>query len=193
MFLNAFESAYTELVQGDEVDEATPWATRLRQVESSWQVFIDNFLTGSGGLVIHTGVPGVAALGELRDVALNWDLGYWVWFKFFGFWGFVYLFALIIGFYWYVLRCGKLGDRGHVGQFAAYHFMVMLISMLTLNYVTAEDGIILMCLTWALVVRATQSVEPESESNQHALALDSARAPQGDDAPARLRQTGRWA
>ena len=193
MFLNAFESAYTELAQGDDVDEGTPWSARLKQVERSWHVFVDNFLTGSGGLVIHSGVPGLAGFGELKDIALNWDLGYWVWFKFFGFWGFVYLFALIIGFYWYALRCGKLGDRAHIGQFAAYHFIMMLISMLTINYVTTPYGIILMCLTWALVVRAAKSLEPESESNEHALALDSARPPEGDDAPDRLRQTGRWA
>ena len=187
IFLNAFESVYAELVQG----EGTSWAARERQVRDSWDVFINSFVTGSGGLVIRAGAPGIAAYGDLVHVALNWDLGYWVWFKFFGFWGFIYLFAVIIGFYWYVLRCGKVGDSGHVGQFAAYHFLVMLISMLTLNYVTVSDGIVLMCLTWALVVRAAQSMERGSESNQHAL--DPARPLVGDDAPDRLRQTGGWA
>ena len=64
------------------------------------------------------------------------DLGYWVWFKFFGLWGIVYLFALVIGFYFYALRCGQLGDAAHVGRFATYHFVCILISMLTINYLT---------------------------------------------------------
>ena len=145
----------------------------MEQIAKSWDVFIDNFFTGSGGMVLR-GTGGYSGFGDLFWVAFGADLGYWVWFKFFGLWGIVYLFALVIGFYFYALRCAQLGDAAHVGRFAMYHFVCILISLLTIDYLTRPDGIILMCLTWALIVKAAQSAAVDSESEQDILV--SARA-----------------
>lgn len=159
ILLNAFESAYTDVAHGEGT-----WHDRMLQMQASWNVFVDNFMTGSGGLVIRQGEGGWAGWGDLLDVAFSADLGYWTWLKFFGYPGMVYLIALVLGFYWYVFRCGSLGEQGHLGRFAAYHFTCVLISMVTINYLTQPEGIVLLCLTWAVLVRAAQATSKDATS-----------------------------
>jgi hypothetical protein len=163
MIVNLFVSAVSDLKEGEGT-----WAVRMEQIAQSWDVFINNFFTGSGGLVIR-GTGGIYGFGDLLWVAFAADHGYWVWFKFFGVWGIAYLFALVIGFYFYARRCGRLSDAAHVGRFATYHFACILISLLTINYLTTTHGIIMMCLTWALIVKAAQRAVLDSESEQHIL------------------------
>ncbi|WP_132971989.1 O-antigen ligase family protein [Thiogranum longum] len=163
ILLNTFESAYSDVAQGEGT-----WSTRMKQIQSSWNVFMDNFMTGSGGLVIRQQEGGWAGWGDLLTVAFNADLGYWTWLKFFGYPGIVFLLALVLVFYRYALLCGSHGERAYIGQFAAYHFTCILISMVTINYLTHPAGIVLLCLTMAIVVRAakaeeTSLAEPEAE------------------------------
>ena len=162
LIFNLFVSAFSDLAEGEGT-----WAGRMEQVAESWDVFIDNFFTGSGGLVIG----GAGRFGDLRLVALAMDHGYWIWFKFFGLWGFVYLLALVIGFYYYARRCGQSGDAAYVGRFATYHFACILISLLTINYLTTTHGIVMMCLTWALIVKAAESAVVDNQSKQSPILL----------------------
>ena len=173
MIFNLFVSAYSDIAEGEGT-----WAGRMEQIAQSWDVFIHNFFTGSGGLVIR-GTVGYSGFGELLWVAIGQDLGYWIWFKYFGFWGILYLFALVIGFYYYARRCGQFGDAAYVGQFATYHFACILISLVTLNYLNSRDGIVMMCLTWALIVKAVQSGVGDSQSEQHTLLFTRANATTG--------------
>lgn len=161
ILLNTFESAYTDVAHGEGT-----WHDRMLQMQASWDVFVNNFVTGSGGLVIRQGEGGWAGWGDLKDVAFNADLGYWTWLKFFGYPGIVFLIALVLGFYWNVLRCGNWGERGHLGRFAAYHFTCVLISMVTINYLTKPEGITLLCLTWAVLVRAAQAEAEDTSSSE---------------------------
>ena len=147
--LNLAESAYTDISQ----TEGT-WAGRMRQIQESWHVFTDNILTGSGGLVLRSETGHMDGWGDLFHVAFRTDLGYWTWLKFFGFPGILLLMVLLFAFYWYVLRCGTLGERGYFGQFAAYHFTCVLISMVTIPYMTNAADIVVLCLTWAVLVTA---------------------------------------
>lgn len=156
ILVNTFESAYSDVAQGEGT-----WKARMLQMQASWTVFIDNFLTGSGGLVIRPTEAGWAGWGDLYNVAFDADLGYWTWFKFFGYPGIVFLLALVLGFYWYTFRHGKLGE---IGQFAAYHFTCILISLVTINYLTQPEGIVLLCLTWAVLVRAAQAASEDAAS-----------------------------
>jgi hypothetical protein len=175
----AFTSAYSDLTQGEG-----SWGNRMRQVQDSWEIFVRALFTGSGGLVIR----GDQWLGtrELLTAARGSDLGYWVWLKYFGYPGFVYLTALVIGFYWYVVRCGRSCETGFLGQFAAYHFLSILISLVTLNYLVHPDGIIMVCLTWAILVKAVQIKESVSaNATEH---LDSSRLCVADDTADALAQ-----
>lgn len=149
LLLNAFETTYTELTQG-----GGSWKARVYQVETSWDVVRENFWTGSGGLVIR-GTP--QGWGSLRNVAYAADLGYWVWLKFFGFPGMVLLSLIIFGFYRRVLKATPRGEESQIVLFASYHFTCILISMVTLAYFTSPPGIVMLCLTWAVLVNATQN------------------------------------
>jgi hypothetical protein len=84
--------------------------------------------------------------------------------KFYGYPGVLLLVAAIIAFYWYVSRCGVSGQRGYVGRFAAAHFTCILISLVTQIYLTKPEGIVVVCLVWALVVKAAQTPHAGGES-----------------------------
>ena len=57
MIVNLFVSAYSDLTQGEGT-----WSARMEQIAQSWDVFVDNFFTGSGGLVIR-GTGGFSGFG----------------------------------------------------------------------------------------------------------------------------------
>jgi hypothetical protein len=153
ILFNLFVSTYADISQ----TEGT-WAGRLRQIQDSWHVFTENFLTGSGGLLIRS-TGGWAGWGDLFHVAFRADLGYWTWLKFYGYPGILLLVALVVAFYRYVSRCGSLGERGYLGRFAAAHFTCVLISLVTITYLTNPAGIMMLCLTWAVVVKAAQAAD----------------------------------
>jgi hypothetical protein len=178
ILVNTFESAYTDVAQGEGT-----WRARMLQMQASWDVFVDNFLTGSGGLVIHQATPGWAGWGDLLNVAFDADLGYWTWLKFFGYPGIVFLVAMVLAFYWYAYRCGSEGERGYVGRFAAYHFTCILISMVTINYLTQPEGIMILCLTWAMLVRAAQAASEEADFSVQIEEVPEGREPGFQERP----------
>ncbi|ADE16363.1 hypothetical protein Nhal_3320 [Nitrosococcus halophilus Nc 4] len=152
LLLNVFYTAYIDIAQ----EEGT-WEGRLQQIRASFDIVLENFWTGSGGLVIRgSHIPGWASLGSLLDVALNTDLGYWTWVKFFGFPGIVLITILIIGFYLYAWKIKNLGGDPQIINFAWYYFTYVLLIMVTIGTLTITRGIVLLCIIWASLVNATQ-------------------------------------
>ena len=176
ILVNVFESAYTDIAEGGGT-----WAQRMSQIQGSWNVFIDNFLTGSGGVVIRGTGPGWAGLGDLLNIALGSDLGYWTWLKFYGYPGALLLLLMIAMVYWYAYRIDGGGERAYLGRFAAYHFTCVLISMVTINYMTRPHGIVLLCLTWAVLVRAAQAESDCDGSKNDPSGVDDYKLSGGDE------------
>jgi len=160
---NPIVYAFTSAISDVTETEGT-WSGRVQQVIAAWDAFVSSFATGTGGMVIGSDLKAESSL--LEAIAFEADLGYWVFIKFFGYWGILFLGGMIGGFYWYVLRCGKLGSADDMAQFAIYHFICILISMITITYLTKAGGIVMVCLTWALIVQSAQMAMAERSSKK---------------------------
>lgn len=158
-FVYAFTSAFSEVSN----TEGT-WSGRVRQVIAAWDAFVSSFATGTGGLVISGDLKFESDLMEA--ITFQADLGYWVFIKYFGYWGILLLGGMVGGFYWYVSRCGKLGSADDIAQFAIFHFICILISMVTITYLTKAGGIVMVCLTWALIVQSAQMAMADRSSKK---------------------------
>ncbi len=163
----AFTSALSE-VTGAETEGT--WSDRVGQVTAAWDAFVSSFATGTGGLVITSDTK--AQSSQLAAIAFEADLGYWTFVKFFGYWGILLLVGMMGGFYWYVLRCRKFGGADDMAQFAIYHFICILISLINITYLTKPGGIVMVCLTWALIVKSAQMAMAE-HSAKNAVSVES--------------------
>ncbi|QBQ54392.1 hypothetical protein [Nitrosococcus wardiae] len=152
LLLNAFRTAFVDFAEGEGT-----WGARLQQIRTTSDIVLENFWTGSGGLVVRGSGDGWASLGSLLDVALNTDLGYWTWIKFFGFPGIVLMIILIMGFYLYAISIKNKGGDTKIVQFTWYYFTYVLLIMVTAGALTSISGIILLCVAWASLVNATQA------------------------------------
>lgn len=161
-FVYAFESAYSEIVAGGE--GGGTWLARVQQFEASWNDFVSGFATGTGGSVLRHNT--LAEQKELLDIGLSTDLGYWVFIKYFGYWGILYLGAILIGFFWYVLRCYKFNVADDIVKFVTFYFISILISLVNINYLTRPEGIVMVCLAWALIVKAEQTAMTQRGAKQ---------------------------
>jgi hypothetical protein len=153
-------SAYTELA-GTE----GKWGARVEQFEGSWYVFAENFLTGSGGLAIRHGWL------EFRDESWAADLGYWVWLKFYGVPGIILLVLLIVVFTRKSLDAMRKlppGKEYDLVYFSFYYFIAILISLVTLTYLTNESRIVMLCLNWAILANLSQDITRSSGFTQFA-------------------------
>ncbi|MBK7726944.1 MAG: hypothetical protein IPJ33_00085 [Gammaproteobacteria bacterium] len=88
------------------------------------------------------------------------DLGYFVWFKFYGLPGLILLLVLFAGYASQVLNIRRVTvpeDRELLG-FAGYYFLAILVSMITLPYLTISDGIMLTCLAMSIFASCSHRV-----------------------------------
>lgn len=166
ILFSAIGSAYTEITTGEGT-----WGDRLRQITQSAEQASKTFWTGSGGITVRI-------LGEwdpkLGLVARNMDLGYFVWYKYFGFPGIVLLVLLIVALaynwlYW-TPRVPER-DRFHF-HFALFYFVAVFVSMVTLPYLTKPGGILLVTLAMAILTtckrpaRSVATAAPAAEADQ---------------------------
>ncbi len=147
LIASAVTSTYVDLSEGSGT-----WGARLRQIQSSSEQLAETFWTGSGGVTIRA-VGGWEAIGStLGLITRNMDLGYFVWLKFYGLPGLILLLVLFAGYASHVLNIRRVTvpeDRELLG-FAGYYFLAILVSMITLPYLTSADGIILSCLAMSI-------------------------------------------
>ena len=155
LILSAVTSAYVDISEGGGT-----WGARLKQIQSSSEQLAETFWTGSGGITIRA-VGGWEAIGStLGLITRNMDLGYFVWLKFFGLPGLILLIVLFAGYASYVLNIRRVEvpeDREMLG-FAGYYFLAILVSMITLPYLTGTDGIILTCLAMSIFATCSRRI-----------------------------------
>lgn len=162
IFISAFETAYHDVTE----DEGT-WAPREQQIDIAKEVFRDGFWLGSGAVALR-------AVGHttnwdklnLKTIAYSADLGYWTWLKYFGFPGIVLLLLIIWGYIWYTFKRRYEPEWKELVQLAVYHFIVIWISTITLPYLTSPSGIVMVCLSWALLVNGTVTTPQRARREQ---------------------------
>ncbi|MBK9665205.1 MAG: hypothetical protein IPO61_05540 [Gammaproteobacteria bacterium] len=147
LIVSAVTSTYLDLSEGSGT-----WGARLNQIQNSSEQLAETFWTGSGGVTIRA-TGGWEAIGStLGLITRNMDLGYFVWLKFYGLPGLILLLVLFAGYASHVLNIRRVTvpeDRELLG-FAGYYFLAILVSMITLPYLTSADGIILSCLAMSI-------------------------------------------
>ena len=147
LIASAVTSTYLDLSEGSGT-----WGARLNQIQNSSEQLAETFWTGSGGVTIRA-TGGWEAIGStLGLITRNMDLGYFVWLKFYGLPGLILLLVLFAGYASHVLNIRHVTvpeDRELLG-FAGYYFLAILVSMITLPYLTSADGIILSCLAMSI-------------------------------------------
>lgn len=156
ILVSAFESTYTDVTEGEGT-----WRSRMELFENSWNVFINNFFTGSGGLVIGGDWREWRQKG-LFDVAHRADLGYWVWLKAYGLPGIILLTAMFVGFFNRILKAMNAmvyGEHRMIILFIGYFFTSIVISLVTLTYLTSTRGIVMICLSWAILLNMIRQYE----------------------------------
>ena len=155
LIASAVTSTYLDLSEGGGT-----WGARLRQIQSSSEQLDETFWTGSGGVTIRA-TGGWEAIGStLGLITRNMDLGYFVWFKFYGLPGLILLLVLFAGYVSHVLNIRHVTvpeDRELLG-FTGYYFLAILVSMITLPYLTSADGIMLTCLAMSIFASCSHRI-----------------------------------
>ena len=148
LIVSAVTSTYLDVSEGEGT-----WAGRLRQIQSSSEQLAETFWTGSGGITIRAAGGWEEVGTTLGLIRRNIDLGYFVWLKFFGLPGLILLLVLFAGYANYLLNIRRVvvaEDREILG-FAGYYLLAILVSMITLPYMTDPGGILLTCLAMAIL------------------------------------------
>lgn len=146
---NQFGSAYKEYTE-----KSGNWGARVEQAEFAWKIIKQHPLTGSGGLVIRD-APGERPTEEMRWLAAGADLGYMNWIKYFGLPGILWM-MFFIAIFFKKLRAilqNPLTDRVMV-NFAGYMFIYILIAEVTLDSFYRPTGILLLCVTLAMLLNS---------------------------------------
>lgn len=152
ILVNAFTSAYTEVAEGEGT-----WVAREQQIDIAKQILQESFWFGSGAIALR-GVPHTTDFTKLNMATLVYaaDLGYWTWIKFYGFPGIVLLALMLLAFFWYGFKRPRKPEWEDLVQLGIYHYLCIAISLITINYLTSSGGIVLLCLTWALLANGTE-------------------------------------
>jgi hypothetical protein len=159
IFVKAFETAYSDVAEGEGT-----WSAREKQIDIAKQVLRDTFWFGSGATALR-GISHTMDWDEvnLKTIVYSADLGYWTWLKFYGFPGIVLLLLLIYAFVWYTFKKHRKSEWGQFVQLGVYHWLCVWVSLITLPYLTSPSGIMMICLSWALMVNGTWPTAPRAE------------------------------
>lgn len=155
ILIQAFETAYSDLSEGEGT-----WSAREKQIQIAKQVLRETFWFGSGAVALR-GISDTTDWDEVnvKTIVYSADLGYWTWLKYYGFMGIVLLLLMVYGFIWYAFKRHRKSDWELLVELAVYHWLCVWVSLITLPYLTRPSGIIMICLSWALMVNGTISTE----------------------------------
>jgi hypothetical protein len=156
IILDLFGQAYEDMAENTGT-----WRARKLQIEDDWEVFKEHPYFGNGGIVLRLGgETGVRKTGEVVFAAYGADLGYMHWLKFFGITGVVWMVLFIAMFYSRLVRIMKYPDTDKVmAKFSGYLFTYMVIAEVTLDFFTGPSGILMMCMTVAIMLNSSGAAE----------------------------------
>lgn len=148
IFFTQFGLAYENYKQ-----KSGTWGARVVQIEAAWEIIKQHPFFGSGGLVIREGAGEVTY--EMRWAAYGADLGYTNFLKYFGGTGFLWMILFISVFYARFFSLVKKPETDRVmANFSVYMFTYILIAEITLDSFYRPHGIIILCLTLAILVNS---------------------------------------
>jgi len=192
-----YSDVAVELAQNTYKDITSGQGTvgaRLQQVEGDIAIIKQYPVLGSGGLLIRQTTPSALnSSSTLYAIAYGADLGYMSWFKYYGFAGLLLLFYQWGIFFGLRRRTRRLdGPNRQYADFAAYHYLAILISALTLNYFTDPSGVVLLTTTWAILAFAAEKAtvptrQLAAEESSQETKVEIARLPSGHLKPTVIR------
>lgn len=149
---NIFTTAIENVIAPED-DERSTWDARLEQVDEAISVVEKTFLTGSGGIVLRE-VDDGSFTYKLHNIRRGMDLGYFVWIKFYGLPGVILMLTLY--FYviamWFKAKNSDVLEGKYIADFALFHFIAIMISMLTIGYFTIPGPMALLCIALAVTL-----------------------------------------
>ena len=166
IIVNMFENTYEAVMDSGtnrHGDERTTWDARMEQIVASKDTVMETFFTGSGGLVLRESEEALSS--KLHAIRRGMDLGYFVWVKYYGLPGVLLLLSFVI--YGIVFRIKsrvrKNSPYAYIDNYAFYHLVVIIISMVTITYLTTPHTIPIFCICMSIMVtRAKMSKAQES-------------------------------
>ncbi len=141
-----FESAYDDISS-----KQGTWNARVSQIENDINVFMDNPAFGGAGLAIRSAV-GDQNKSEVFGLTYGSDLGYTSWLKYYGIVGIFLFVSLLFVFKRYMRYQRYVGStyKKYI-RFAKYHFIAILLMLVTINYLNNNDRVLMLCLTFAVL------------------------------------------
>lgn len=157
ILFNQFALAYENYAQ-----ETGTWAARMIQIEVDWEIIRNHLFLGSGGLVVRD-TEEQRVTNEMRWASGGADLGYMSWLKYFGLSGALWMVSFVTIFYIKLVKLLKEAETDRVmAYYAGYMFTYILIAEVTLDSFYRPAGIVLLCMTLALLVNSEGAqTEPE--------------------------------
>ena len=152
------------LAHKEYTEKSGNWGARVKQAEFAWEIIKQHPFTGSGGLLIRD-VPKERATGEMRWIAAGADLGYINWIKYFGLPGILWMMFFIVIFYkklWTLLQ--KSTTDMVMANFAGFMFTYILIAEVTLDSFYRPSGILLLCVTLAMLLNSGRALNLRDNS-----------------------------
>ena len=161
VMVNLFSSAYE-----DVVEQTGTWKPRLEQLELDLREFRRHPWIGSGASAIRsvTEQGGTRLQVKMAALSYKFDLGYTHWLKSYGMAGVVWL----LFFFWFQFSMGLRaqkrcrGDDKTLAMFALSYLGFVILSFVTLNHLMHPDGIIMLCLSAAVIVRLYKNSQGET-------------------------------
>ncbi|OEU69192.1 MAG: hypothetical protein BA863_00130 [Desulfovibrio sp. S3730MH75] len=161
VMVNLFSSVYE-----DVVEQTGTWKPRLEQLELDLWEFKRHPWLGSGASAIRsvTEQGGTRLQVKMAALSYKFDLGYTHWLKSYGMAGIVWLLL----FFWFQFSMGLRaqkrcrGDDKTLAMFALSYLGFVIVSFVTLNHLMHPDGIIMVCLSAAVIVRLYKNSQGET-------------------------------
>lgn len=168
--VDLFSEAFVAISQSsadDRGDEKTTWSGRLEQIERSRADIYDTFMTGSGGAVLRS--TGENFNRHMHLLNRSMDLGYFIWIKYYGVFGLLFLAAVFIFMFLFWSRSRGVRRREdpyyYLDDFCIFYFLIICISMITIGYMTQPHATPLFgfCLALAAVRNRLRGVSGSAE------------------------------
>jgi hypothetical protein len=158
ILMSAMQSTYTDI----KYQEGT-WAGRIETIEQALETFYHNPIIGSGSSMIHGADDQLS--NDARVDSYQADLGYIHWIKNYGAVGMIWLAALAL----MIARQSAINRRRYpedsISIFAEYQLVQIAVGFITINYLGKPSGILIFCLSLALLFSGNRAKDVNSRNN----------------------------
>jgi len=151
--ISGFKTAAT-----DVLEESGTWRGRASQMKHSWQTFVDNMWTGSGGAAIRVSTVESQKKDKMYVEHYQADLGYMHLLKYYGIffviWFLVFSYYVIRACYMAINRDSEAGGSP-LCRYAIIYFIYFYFSLITQNHFTIYPKLIIFMISLAVLHSCT--------------------------------------